>query len=313
MAELIHIPVLATETMTWLAAEPGGAFVDCTVNGGGHSVQLLERTAPDGRLLALDADPEAIATARARLAPFGTRAEVVHSNFRHLADIAGTAGFPPADGVLMDLGFSSRQIDATDRGFSFMHDAPLDMRYDTTRGITAAELLATASTEEIEQLLRRYGEEPQARRIAREVVASREHGPIATTGDLAGLVTRAVGGRHGKKLHPATQTFQALRIAVNEELEALTEALPQAIALLRVGGRVAVISFHSLEDRIVKTVMRRLAGREQVEQPRGLPVEPEAAPRVVRILTNRPVTPSPAEIAANPRSRSARLRVAERL
>jgi len=236
----------------------------------------------------------------------------VHENFRSLAEVAAREGFAEVDGVLMDLGFSSRQMDGEGRGFSFQRDELLDMRYDEASGTPAAEFLASAPVEEIERVLREYGEEPHARRIARDLVAVRTEHPVRSTSELANLVTRAVHGRHGR-VHPATRTFQALRIAVNDELGALGEALPQAVGLLRSGGRLAVISFHSLEDRIVKTFFRRLAGQVPDATPRHLPIAAERPAPELRILTPHPVTPSAEEVAANPRSRSARLRVAERL
>jgi 16S rRNA (cytosine1402-N4)-methyltransferase len=212
----------------------------------------------------------------------------------------------------MDLGLSSDQLERSGRGFSFLRDEPLDMRFDSTVGQTAADYVASVSQVELERDLRALGEEPQARRVASAIVAARTTAPIRTTSQLVGLVAHALG-RTGGRIHPATRTFQALRIAVNDELQALAEALPQAVDLLRRGGRLAVISFHSLEDRIVKTAFSRLAGSSIEAAPRGLPVSvPPPTPRL-RILTKRPVTPAPAEVAANPRSRSAKLRVAERL
>jgi 16S rRNA (cytosine1402-N4)-methyltransferase len=306
-----HISVLLNETLTLLDPRPGGRYVDCTADGGGHSAAILERSAPDGLLLAMDTDPEMVGVARNRLATFDGRARVVHANFRDLEPVAAEHGFLESDGILMDLGWSSRQMETDGRGFSFMRDEALDMRYDRTAGPSAAELLATSSVEELEQLLRAYGEEPRARRIAQEIVASRARAQLATTGELAALVARAVGGRHGR-LHPATRTFQALRIAVNDELGALAEALPQAFRVLRPGGRLVVIAFHSLEDRIVKTCFRRLAGQASVDTPRHLPVSTPVAAAEVRILTRHPLSPSEGEVTANPRSRSARLRAVER-
>jgi 16S rRNA (cytosine1402-N4)-methyltransferase len=287
-------------------------MIDCTVNGGGHSAGILERTGPSGRLLALDADPLACEIARARLRPYGDSVTIVHSNFRYVGRIAAEAGFPEVDGLLMDLGFSSRQIDAPERGFSFLGHGPLDMRYDPRSGTSAAEYLATASRQEIEGTLRSLGEEPRARSITSAIIARREREPIQTTTDLADTVAAAVGGRQGR-LHPATRTFQALRILVNDELGALQEALPQCLELLRRGGRLAVISFHSLEDRIVKTFLRRHAGHAAPDLPRNLPIVPPAPTPTVRLIGRRPIRPSADEVAANPRSRSARLRVAERV
>lgn len=308
-----HVSVLTAECLRFLEPAPGGRFVDCTVDGGGHSAEILQRTAPDGPLLAIDADLEAVEMARQRLSLFGDRVHVVHANFRFVDTVARELGFTDVDGVLMDLGLSSNQLAARSRGFSFNRDEPLDMRFDSTKGETAAAYLASAAPEDIAQALRSFGEEPAARRIASAIVAVREHDPVRTTGQLVEIVRRAAGGRPGSKLHPATRTFQALRIAVNDELDALREALPRAVSLLRRGGRLVVISFHSLEDRIVKTVFRGLAGRAPDDAPRGLPTAPTRPPATIRILTTRPVRPSPDEVQGNPRSRSARLRVAERL
>lgn len=306
------MPVLMAEVLDLLHPRPGGRFIDCTAGGGGHSAAILERTAPDGGLLALDADADAVAATRARLAPYGDRAQVVHSNFRFLARVADDARFGPVDGILMDLGLSSPQLAAAGRGFAFSRDDPLDMRFDRSSGATAAEYVATASREELEQTLRAYGEEQRARRIAAEIVAVREQQPIETTSQLATTVARIAGTRH-PGIHPATRSFQALRILVNDELGALEAALPQAAGLLRQRGRLAVIAFHSLEDRIVKEFLRRLSGRVADATPRDLPIQPSIRPPDFRMLTPRPVRPSSEEILGNPRSRSARLRVVERL
>jgi 16S rRNA (cytosine1402-N4)-methyltransferase len=307
-----HRPVLFAETLDALAPSPGARLIDCTVNGGGHSAGILERTEPDGQLLALDADPRACEVARTRFRQYGDRVRVVHSNYRHVGRVASDAGFVNVNGVLMDLGFSSRQIAAPERGFSFLNPGPLDMRYDQHSGVSAAQYLASASREDIEGTLRALGEEPRARSIAAAIVARRERDPIQTTADLADTVAAAVGGRQGR-LHPATRTFQALRILVNDELGALQDALPQCVELLRRGGRLVVISFHSLEDRIVKAFMRRQAGAVAPDQPRNLPVVPVAPAPTLRLIGRRPIRPTAAEVAANPRSRSARLRVAERV
>jgi 16S rRNA (cytosine1402-N4)-methyltransferase len=287
-------------------------MIDCTVNGGGHSASILERTSPDGELLALDADHLACELARARFQTYGNRVSVVHSNFRHVGRVARGAGFVEVDGVLMDLGFSSRQISTPERGFSFLGDGTLDMRFDTETGISAAEYLAAASQQEIEGAIRSLGEEPRARFIASAIVARREREPIRTTAELAETVTAAVRGRHGR-LHPATRTFQALRILVNDELGALQDALPQCLQLLRRGGRLVVISFHSLEDRIVKTFMRSESGHTSPALPRNLPVRPRESSPTLRVVERRPIRPSADEVRDNPRSRSARLRVAERV
>jgi 16S rRNA (cytosine1402-N4)-methyltransferase len=237
---------------------------------------------------------------------------VVQTNFRHVGRVATETGFADVSGILLDLGFSSRQIDAPERGFSFQGRGPLDMRYDPGTGFSAAEYLATASQQEIEGALRSFGEEPRARSIAAAIVARRAQDPIATTDDLAQTVRSAVRGPQGR-LHPATRTFQALRILVNDELAALQEALPQCVQLLRRGGRLAVISFHSLEDRIVKTFLRQEAGETAPAGPRNLPLAPPKPEARLRLIGRRAVQPSSEEVAANPRSRSARMRVAERI
>ncbi|MDW8268187.1 MAG: 16S rRNA (cytosine(1402)-N(4))-methyltransferase RsmH [Anaerolineae bacterium] len=303
-----HTPVLLAEVLTTLAPQPGGRFIDATVGGGGHALALLEATAPDGRLLGLDADPRAIVRTRERLAAFGERVTLVPANFRELETVARRHGFVGVDGILFDLGVSSFQLDDPTHGFSFQVEGPLDLRFDPTRGPSAADVVNTLSEAELADLLYRLGEEPQARRIARHLVA---HRPITTTTQLAGLVVEAVGGRRGARHHPATRTFQALRIYVNDELAALEAALPQAVALLRPGGILAVITFHSLEDRIVKQFLRR-ESRDCLCPPRT-PVC-RCGHRATLVEVHRGgLTPSAAEIARNPRSRSARLRAARRL
>ena len=304
-----HLPVLLREVVTWLAPRAGERYLDLTVGGGGHAAALLEATAPTGQLLGFDRDIQAVAQTMKRLAPFGARAQVVHSSYRHLEVIARERGFWPVAGVLFDLGFSSLQVDDPERGFAFRLEGPLDMRYDPQSDApTAAELLNQLSEIELRELLWRYGEEPRSRRIAQAIVAAR---PIYTTTQLADSIAQAVGRpRHGR-LHPATRTFQALRLAVNRELEALEATLPQAVAALQPGGRLAVITFHSLEDRMVKQFMRQAA--QGCNCPPESPVCTCGQQPTLRILTRKPVTPSSEELAANPRSRSAKLRVAERL
>jgi 16S rRNA (cytosine1402-N4)-methyltransferase len=294
--------VLLDEIVNWLvtrsplAARHVPRFVDCTLGGGGHAAALLAASAPDGRLLGLDADPTALAVAAERLAGFADRAVLIHANFRDLADIARARGFEAVDGIVMDLGLSSRQLEASGRGFSFQRDEPLDMRFDADRGESAAELLNRADERELADVLYELGEEYRSRRVAREIVRRRERTPFRTTGDLVEAVGAALGPRRGR-IHPATKTFQALRIAVNAELEALDAALPAAAGLLAPGGRLAVISFHSLEDRRVKRFLRD-GGTE-------------AAP--LAALTKRPIVPTEIEVTTNPRARSAKLRVGERL
>ena len=291
-----HVTVLLDEVVDWLRPRGGGAYIDCTLGGGGHAAGLLAASAPDARLLGLDADPEALAVARERLAEFGPRLVTAHANFRDLAEVARAHRFERVDGIVMDLGLSSRQLEASGRGFSFRADEPLDMRFDPEGGETAADLLNRADEAELADLLYGFGEERRSRRLAREIVRRRAQRPFATTNDLIAAVEAALGRRRGK-IHPATRTFQALRISVNGELDALDAALPQAAALLAPGGCLAVIAFHSLEDRRVKHFFRGGGG-------------PNAP---LRALTRRPIVPSDAELAANPRARSAKLRVAERV
>jgi 16S rRNA (cytosine1402-N4)-methyltransferase len=308
-----HRPVLLAESVAYLAPERGGLFVDATLGLGGHSEALLEAS-PQVSVLGIDRDPEALQFASARLAGFGERFRAVHANFKEVADVLADAGWREVSGVLADLGVSSLQFDAAERGFSFRQDAPLDMRMDA-RGDeeTAAELLARLPEEEIARIIFEYGEERKSRRIARWIVERREEGrAIETTADLAALVARAVGhNKRTDRIHPATRTFQALRIAVNHELEGLEAFLEASIDLLQPSGRLVVISFHSLEDRIVKRTLRRLAG--QCECDRRLPVCACGTRRAVEILTRRPITPAEAELDENPRARSAKLRACRKL
>jgi 16S rRNA (cytosine1402-N4)-methyltransferase len=296
--------------MAIVAPRRGERYLDCTLGGGGHAAGLLERSAPDGQLLGLDADPAALARARERLARYGDRVRLVHANFRDLARAAAEVGWQYANGIVFDLGVSSYSLEASERGFSFRRDEPLDMRFDPTRGGTAAELLAGSTEADLRALLRRYGEEPAAGRLARAIVRARETAPLRTTGQLVGVIERVLGAARGR-IHPATRTFQALRIAVNDELRSLEVALAQAVGLLAAGGRLAVISFHSLEDRIVKGFLRVESG--QCRCPPGLPVCVCGATARLRVLTRRAVRPSEAEVERNPRARSARLRGAVRL
>ena len=311
-ATTVHVPVLAREVMDFLSPQPSGRYIDGTAGGGGHSWDLLTASAhaesPDrgGRVLSIDADPNAVARVRERLQPFGHRSVVVQSNFRDLAAIARNTGFYPADGILLDLGLSSDQLEQEARGFSMMTDQPLDMRFDPAQETSAAALVNTLPEGELADLIYAYGEERLSRRIAKAIVYSR---PIESTAQLAQIIERAVGRRG--RLHPATRTFQALRIAVNDELGALADALPQAVALLRPGGRLAVISFHSLEDRIVKQFVQREA-QDCICPPQVLVCQCHHTASL-RPVTRKPVEPSAEEIARNPRSRSAKLRVAERV
>jgi 16S rRNA (cytosine1402-N4)-methyltransferase len=286
-----HVPVLVRETLELLAVRPGGLWVDGTVGLGGHATALLRASAPDGRLLGFDRDGETLERARAALAPFGDRARLAHADFREIDErLAGER----ADGILLDLGVSSAQLDAPERGFSFQAEGPLDMRMDRSGGETAAELVNRMRERELADLIHAYGEEPASRRIARAIVRAREEAPIRTTTRLAEIVRRASPRSRRPSLHPATRTFQALRIRVNRELEGLAPAFERAAFCLRPGGRLAVIAFHSLEDRAAKQTFRSLATRG------------------FRVLTRKPVRAGAAEVQANPRSRSARLRAIAR-
>jgi len=310
--EAPHRPVLLFEAVNLLAPERGGLFVDATLGLGGHSTAILEAS-PDTRVLGIDRDREALRLASDRLARFGTRFHAAHANFRDIRRVLEEAGEREPAGVLADLGVSSLQFDTPERGFSFRHDAPLDMRMDASgEEETAAELLERLPEEEIARVIYEYGEERKSRRIARWIVERRERGEaVRTTGELADLIARAVGHKRGDKIHPATRTFQALRIAVNGELEGLDEFVETAVDLLQTQGRLAVISFHSLEDRVVKRALRRLSG--YCECDRRAPVCSCGARRAVEILTRRPLTPGEREVEENPRARSAKLRACSKL
>ncbi len=306
MKDSLHKPVLYQEIIHALQPKNPGRYVDGTVGAGGHARGILEACAPDGRLLGLDVDPQALTAARETLAPYGQRATLVQASYTALPDVMRQLGWDAVDGILLDLGVSSMQLDQPERGFMFQHDAPLDMRFDAQHGMTAAELLNTASESEIADILFRYGEEPQARRIARSIVKAR---PIETTLQLAEIVKKAYPGH--SRMHPATRTFQALRIAVNDELGAVESVLPKAVQALQPGGRLAVISFHSLEDRIVKDFFRS-ESKDRLNPPyeRLYEVERKATLKEVH---RKPITPSEEEVQENPRARSAKLRVAEKV
>ncbi|WP_374239821.1 16S rRNA (cytosine(1402)-N(4))-methyltransferase RsmH [Zoogloea sp.] len=301
-----HITVLLNEAVEALAIKPAGIYVDGTFGRGGHSRAVLAQLGPEGRLIAFDRDPVAIAAGSRIEDP---RFELVHAPFSAFAEALAERGVDKVDGVLLDLGVSSPQLDEAERGMSFRFDAPLDMRMDTTRGLTAAEWLAEAPVAEITRVLREYGEERFAYEIAKAIAAARTGGHVATTGQLAALVEKTVRTREPGQ-HPATRTFQALRICVNQELEELSLVLPQVVAALAPGGRLVVISFHSLEDRIVKRFMRDASRPPQL--PARLPVRAADLPKPKLALVGKPVWPSDDEVAANPRSRSAVMRVAER-
>ena len=304
--EPIHRPALLEETLQFLAVTAGGVYVDGTLGEGGHSQRILEESEPDGVVLGIDRDPRSLAVARQRLAAFGDRARLTHGNYADMRRIAESHGITAVDGILLDLGFSSRQVSVAGYGFSFQADEPLDMRYDQT-GETAADMVNSLSERELADVIFRYGEERRSRAIARAIMRSR---PVLTTGQLADVVERAVGGRRSGR-HPATRTFQALRIAVNRELEQVEAGLAAAGELLKQGGRLVVISYHSLEDRLVKEWMDRETAT--CICPPELPVcVCEQQPRL-RAARRRTVRPSADERTANPRSRSARLRAAERI
>jgi 16S rRNA (cytosine1402-N4)-methyltransferase len=293
---IAHLPVLTAEVIAQLRPERGGLFVDCTVGLGGHARALLEAGAT--HLVGLDRDEDALERARHTLSPWADRVSLVHADYRDLDGALDALGLGAIDGALADLGVSSLQFDAPGRGFSFQRDEPLDMRMDRSRGETVAELIARASERELADVIFQYGEERFSRRIARRMVEARAESPVETTGRLAALVRRAVPHRGYSRIDPATRTFQALRIWVNRELEGLDAFLAAAIRRLRAGARLAVITFHSLEDRIVKHTLRALA---------------QSRDMAVQVLTRKPIVPGDDEVQANPRARSAKLRVAERM
>lgn len=303
---LVHATVLLNEAVEALQVKADGVYVDCTFGRGGHSRRILEKLGERGRLIALDKDPAAVAAGRAIS---DARFRLEHSGFEHLGDVLRKLGVEQVDGVLLDLGVSSPQLDDEQRGFSFRFDAPLDMRMDTGSGQTAAEWLATAEEGELAEVIRDYGEERFARQIARAIVAARQERAILTTKQLGDIVAHSVRTREPGK-NPATRTFQAIRIHINRELEELESVLPQCVDHLKEGGRMAVISFHSLEDRMVKHFMRDMAQGDKL--PKNVPIRAADVPQGKLRLIGRAIYASAQEVAANPRARSAVLRVAER-
>jgi 16S rRNA (cytosine1402-N4)-methyltransferase len=301
-----HQPVLYKEIIHALQPKSPGRYIDGTIGAGGHARGVLEACAPEGCLLGLDLDPQALALARETLAPYGKRVTLVQASYDSMIEAMRGIGWDSADGILLDLGLSSMQLDTPERGFSIHHEAPLDMRFNPGSGLSAAQLINAASESELADLFFRYGEEPRAKRIAKMIIEAR---PINTTTQLAEIVKRVYPAH--SRIHPATRIFQALRIAVNDELNVITNALPKAVSALRPGGRLAVISFHSLEDRIVKDFFRRMS-QDQINPPyeRIYEVERKA---ILKLINRKPITPSEEEIKANPRARSAKLRVAEKL
>ncbi len=302
-----HIPVLVEETIQALAVQPGGRYIDCTLGGGGHAAAILEHISPGGQLLGIDADPETIKVAKQNLKTYSDAILLINDNFVNLKSICYKYEFIPVHGILFDLGLSSLQLIGSGRGFSFQYKAPLDMRLNPNQELTADEIVNKYPEAELAHLIKTYGEESYNRRIARQIVQER---PIRTTLELAQIVERIVG-RRKSKIHPATKTFQALRIAVNQELEHLESALIQAIDLLGFEGRLVTISYHSLEDRIVKQFMQR-ESRDCICPP-GTPTCVCGHKASLRLINKRVITPLPEEIQSNPRSRSARLRAAERI
>jgi len=292
----LHFPVLLKEVIEHLDLEAGDVILDATLGGGGHAIEILKKILPGGKLVALDRDPEAIERARSRLGDFKDNVIYINDDFRNIDGILETAGIAGIDGAVFDLGVSSFQIDDGRRGFSFLKDGPLDMRFDGRKGLSAADAVNRSGKEELEDIIRKYGEERYARLVAASIVEARKKKRIETTGELSDIIFGAVGKKYRRqRLHHAARTFQALRIYVNDELAAAEEAVSRTVLHLRPGGRICVISFHSLEDRIIKNAFRGMAASGEI-----------------RILTKKPITPGREEVLANPRARSAKLRVAER-
>ena len=300
MGEPRHVPVLLREVLEALDCQPNRIYVDGTVGSGGHASAILARSSPTGRLIGLDWDGEAIHRARENLSPFGGRVELQRGNYKDLSSVLGTLSIGAVDGILLDLGISTEQLEDEGRGFSFLRDGPLDMRMSREERITARDLLQRLSVSEMNRILRLYGEERWASRIAKAVVRRRQTAPIRTTGELVEVIRKSTPARHGR-IHPATRTFQALRIAVNEELQNLQTFLERCKDLLNPGGRLVIISFHSLEDRIVKNHFRQCA--------KGAKGDPPS----FSILTRKPLVPSYPEFLDNPKARSAKLRAAEKI
>ena len=312
MQQQDHKPVLLDEVIKYLRCSPGKSFVDGTVGGGGHARAILENTAPNGWLIGIDWDEDALAIARSNLEPYEERLVLVWDNFARVGSILSRLNIQAVDGILLDLGLSSFQVDTAERGFSFSLPGPLDMRMDIREKTTAAHLVNNLSEEELADLIYRFGEERWSRRIARNLVRARAEEPIASTEQLAELVLRAIpAGKRSRQRHPATRTFQALRMAVNRELDHLQSFLQGALDLLRPGGRLAIISFHSLEDRMVKRTFSDWA--RSCRCPADLPTCSCEGRAMVRLVNKKPVVPGAEEIKANPRSRSSRLRVAEKI
>ena len=305
-----HVPVMVGEVLRLLQPRPGGIYIDATVGMGGHSQAILEKILPGGLLIGVDRDKESLEKAQARLKPFADSLRLFHDNYKNLPLILNNVAISPVDGILVDLGVSSYQLTSPERGFSFQSDAPLDMRMDRTQQWSAVDLINNSSETELANIIYRFGEERLSRRIAAAIVEEREKSPITRCSQLASIIARVFKVRGQRGIHPATKTFQALRIAVNEELQGLEEFLTEAFSFLKPGGRIAIIAFHSLEDRIVKKTFRRLAGQCICDAPPELCRCPRQA--LGSLITSRPLTPGPEELSANPRARSARLRSIEK-
>jgi 16S rRNA (cytosine1402-N4)-methyltransferase len=306
-----HSPVMVKEVLESLQCRPGGAYVDATLGMGGHALAIIEKIQPGGLLVGLDRDKESLEKARIRLKNHAENVRLVHDNFKNLPLILNNLHLKPVDGILLDLGVSAHQLLSPERGFSFQSDAMLDMRMDRTQRVTAADLVNDLPEDQLADIIYRYGEERLSRRIAAAIIAERRKSSITYCSQLANIVGGVLKVRGHQNIHPATRTFQALRIAVNQELEGLGEFFTEALAFLRTGGTIAVIAFHSLEDRIVKTAFRRLSGQCVCDRTPELCICPRQV--LARLRTPRPLTASPAELATNPRARSARLRVLERV
>lgn len=309
--DIEHVPVMLKEVLAALRCQPGGTYVDATIGLGGHASAILQGSLPGGFLIGIDRDRESLEKASKRLEPFAGRFRLFHDNFKNLALILNNLGTVPVDGILLDLGVSSYQLMSPERGFSFQSDAALDMRMDRSQQWTAADLVNSMPESELADILYRYGEERLSRRIAAAIIQERAKAPITRCSQLAGIVSRVLKVHGHRGIHPATRTFQALRIAVNQELDGLEEFLDEACVFLKTGGRMVVLSFHSLEDRVVKRAFRRLAGQCVCDAPPELCTCPRLAK--ARLVNPRPMTPGPEESAVNPRARSARLRALERI
>ncbi|KIY21315.1 MULTISPECIES: 16S rRNA (cytosine(1402)-N(4))-methyltransferase RsmH [Mesobacillus] len=307
-----HTTVLLEETVDGLDIKPDGTYVDCTLGGAGHSELILSKLSENGKLYAFDQDDVAIANAKEKLAPYGDRLTIIKSNFLHLKDELENQGIMEVDGILYDLGVSSPQLDTPERGFSYHHDAPLDMRMDQDAPLSAYHVINEWPYEKLVKIFFQYGEEKFSKQIARKIEAARENAPIKTTSELVELIKDAIPAPARRKGgHPAKRVFQAVRIAVNDELRVFEKSLEQAIELLSVGGRISVITFHSLEDRICKVTLKKAS--ETPSLPHGLPIIPDEFQPKLKLITRKPILPSEEELEFNNRARSAKLRIAEKV